>query len=104
MTKDELLLNFRISLLKKAKAINNISRACRELRINRSTYYKYLKRYLAHGKIGLYDKKRVKPKMPNETRKEIVDKILNFVKKYLTYGLARIANELDSVVCSATIY
>lgn len=104
MTKKEMLLNYRLSLLKRAKEINNISKACREIGMSRSIYYKYLKRYLAHGREGLYDKKRAKPVMPNEAKKEIVDKILNFVKKYPTYGPARIANELENIVCPATVY
>jgi transposase-like protein len=104
MTKNEFLLNYRISLLKRAKSINNISKACRELGFSRSVYYKYLKRYLKHGREGLYDKKRAKPVMPNETRKEIVEKILDFVKRYPAYGPVRIANELNSIVCPATVY
>jgi len=71
MTKNEFLLNYRISLLKRAKSINNISKACRELGVSRSVYYKYLKRYLKHGREGLYDKKRSKPVMPNDIRRDL---------------------------------
>ncbi len=42
--------------------------------------------------------------MPNSTRSEIVDKVLAFIKEYPTYGPARIANELGSIVCPATVY
>lgn len=62
------------------------------------------KKYLTYGIDGLIQKPRPKPKMPNETRSDIVDKILSFIKVYPTYGPARIANELGGVVCSATVY
>ncbi|MBA7699954.1 IS481 family transposase ISRhsp3 [subsurface metagenome] len=104
MTKDEIILSHKVSLLKHSQSINNISRACREFRISRSTYYKWQKRYLAYGADGLIEKPKPKPKMPNETKREIVDKILSFIKVYPTYGPARIANELGGVVCSATVY
>lgn len=99
-----MLLNSKLSLLKRAEEINNISKACRELGFSRSIYYKYLKRYLKHKREGLYDKKRSKPVMPNETRKEIVNQILKYSTKYPTYIPARIANELGSIVYPAIVY
>ena len=42
--------------------------------------------------------------MPNSTRSDIVDKILEFIKAYPTYGPVRIANQLGNIVCSATVY
>jgi transposase InsO family protein len=42
--------------------------------------------------------------MPNSTKSEIVEKVLAFIRKYPTYGPARIANELGNIVCAATVY
>jgi len=104
MTKDQMIFNHKLSLLLRAKSINNISKACREARVSRSYYYKWLKRFSLYGTYGLYEKKRSKPKMPNSTRADIVEKILALAKKYPTYGPARIANELGGIVCQATVY
>ena len=104
MTKDDFILGHRLSLLPRAKSINNISRACREVGVSRTYYYKWAKRFTTYGIQGLREREKPKPEMPNSTRSEIVEKILKFIKKYPTYGPARIANELGSIVCPATVY
>jgi len=62
------------------------------------------KRFVTYGIQGLTEREKLKPKMPNSTRSDIVDRILKFIKDYPTYGPARIANELGSIVCAATVY
>jgi len=104
MTKDEFILSHRLSLLSRAKSINNISRACRDYGVSRTHYYKWVGRYITYGIQGLAERPRPKPVMPNSTRADIVDKILTFIKHYPTYGPARIANQLGGIVCSATVY
>jgi len=104
MTKDEFILAHRLSLLSRAKSINNISRACRDYGVSRTYYYKWTRRYLTYGIQGLAERPRPKPVMPNSTRSDIVDKILKFIKTYPTYGPTRIANQLGGIVCSATVY
>ncbi len=104
MTKDQMIFNHRLSLLSRAKSINNISRACREAGVSRTYYYKWADRFVIYGAQGLYGKPKPKPVMPNRARSEVVDKILDFIKTYPTYGPARIANQLGGIVCSATIY
>jgi len=104
LTQDEIILRHRINLLLLAKSIKNISAACRQYGVSRTVYYKYKQRYLAYGIEGLKDKQRRPPVMPNTTKKKIVEKVLAIAKKYPTYGPARLANELDNIVCSATVY
>ena len=104
MTKDHMIFNHRLSLLSRAKSINNISRACREAGVSRTYYYKWAARFVIYGTQGLYEKPKPKPEMPNRTKSDIVDKILAFIKKFPTYGPQRIANEIGNVVCPATVY
>ena len=104
MTQDQMILSHRLSLLPVAKSINNISKACRDFGASRTYYYKWQKRYLAYGIYGLAERHRPKPVMPNRVRSDIVDKILTFIKIYPTYGPARIANQLGSIVCFAIVY
>ncbi len=104
MTQEEIILRHRLNLLLYAKSIKNISKACKLYATSRTVYYKYKKRYEAYGIEGLKDKQRQKPIMPNKTKKDIVDKVLDMAKKYPTYGPARLANELGGIVCAATVY
>jgi len=104
MTKDGFILSHKLSLLSRAKSINNISKACREAGVSRTYYYKWAKRFVTYGIGGLAERPRPKPSMPNSTRADIVDKILKFIKTYPTYGPARISNQLGGIVCSATVY
>jgi len=52
--------------------------------------------FLRYGKAGLLPKPKI-PNMPNKIKGEVEKEILDFVKKYPTYGPARIANELRKV-------
>ena len=104
MTKDHMIFNHRLSLLSRAKSINNISAACREAGVSRSYYYKWVKRFATFGAQGLYERQRPKPKMPNSTKDHVVDKILSLIRSYPTYGPARVANEIGGIVCPATVY
>jgi len=103
MTKDD-FLGYKLSLLPASKSINNISKACREAGTSRTYYYKWAKRFTTYGTQGLREREKSKPKMPNFTRSDIVDRILKFIKKYPTYGPVRIANELGSTLCPSTVY
>jgi transposase InsO family protein len=104
MTQDEIILRHRINLLLRAKSIKNISAACRQFGVSRTVYYKYKDRYQTYGIEGLADRQKSTPVMPNTTKARIVDKVLEIAKRYPTYGPARLANELGSVVCAATVY
>lgn len=104
MTKDEFIQSHRLSLLSRAKSINNISRACREAGVSRTYYYKWAARFVTYGIGGLAEWPRPKPSMPNSTRSDVVDKVLAFIKSYPTYGPTRIANQLGGIVCPTTVY
>ena len=104
MIKDHMIFNHRLSLLSRAKSINNISKACREAGVSRTYYHKWAGRFITYGIQGLAERPRPKPVMPNRTRSDIVDKILAFIKIYPTYGPTRIANEIGNMVCPATVY
>jgi len=60
MTKDEFILAHRLSLLSRAKSINNISKACRDYGISRTYYYKWVKRFIIYGTQGLAERPRLK--------------------------------------------
>ena len=65
MTKEELIVSFKYSVLQHARKHNNITYSCREFNISRTVYYKWLKRFSKLGYLGLQDKEKAKPQMPN---------------------------------------
>ena len=89
MTKDQMIFNHRLSLLSRVKSINNISAACREAGVFRTYYYKWASRFVTYGTLGLYEKPKPKPIMPNSTNFDIVDKILTFNKRVLYLRVSR---------------
>ena len=104
MTTDTRIISHKLSLLKLAQFINNISKACRDSFVSRTTFYEYKHRFETYGLSGLEDKPKKVPKMPNETKKEIVEKVLELSRRYPSYGASRIACELEGIVCSATVH
>ena len=72
----------------------------RQYGVSRTVYYKYLYRYITYGIEGLRDKEKSFFVMPNATKKNVVDKVLDIAKKYPTYKPKRLANELGGIVCA----
>ena len=76
MTTDTRIISHKLSLLKLAQSINNISKACKISFVSRTKFHEYKHRFETYGLSGLEDKPKKVPKMPNETKKEIVEKVL----------------------------
>jgi len=95
MTKDDFLASFKYSVLQHARKHNNITYSCREFNISRTVYYKWLKRFSKLGYLGLQDKEKAKPKMPNQLNKDKEKIIFNYIIEYPTHGPRRISNELS---------
>jgi transposase len=94
MTKDDRIASYKYSVLQHARKHNNITYTCQTLNVSRTIYYKWLKRFSQLGYLGLQDKKKTKPKMPNRIKKDKEQIILNYIINYPTHGPKRIANEL----------
>jgi len=94
MTKDERIVNFKYSVLQHAREHKNITLTCKVFQISRTIYYDWLKRFLKFGYLGLQDKIKRKPKMPNQIKKDKERIILKYILDYPTHGSRRIANEL----------
>jgi len=94
MTKDDRIASYKYSVLQHARKHKNITYTCQALNVSRTIYYKWLKRFNQFGYLGLQDKVKRKPKMPNRIRKDKEQIILNYIINYPTHGPKRIANEL----------
>ena len=94
MTKDDRIASYKCSVLQHARKHNNITYTCRVFNLSRTVYYKWLKRFSKLGYLGLQDKKKAKPKIPKQIKKDKENIILNHIIEYPTHGPRRIANEL----------
>ena len=95
MTTSDMIAKQRLSLLLLAKQINNISKACQMFGVSRETFYKYKDRFDQLGLIGLKEKERNSPKMPNQTKPEIEEEVLKYCINHPTFGPLRVSNELE---------
>ena len=94
MTEKEMLVKHRYSLLQLAQKLNNIRKACNNVGVSRTFYYKIKAKFDKDGINGLRLKDRKRPDMPNQTEKNIEEKIINFSLENPSYGKDRIAIEL----------
>ena len=96
MTKREQqrLVSWRTQMLRHALGVTqNVAKTCRHYGISRKTFYKWLARYKAHGEAGLCDRPRRPHKVPNETPREVVSKIL-YMRQNYHFGPGKIADYL----------
>lgn len=83
-------------ILNHALKEDNISKTCELFGISRTTFYNWQRAYQRYGVVGLEEKERKKPEMPNKVSKEIERDILTYVTKYPKDGPRRIYYELKS--------
>lgn len=91
---------FYLEVMALADQMQNVSLACRKSGISRSRFYELKKQYEADA-----PQPRRKPRMPNQTSREIEDRILELTRRYPTYSYLRISAKLraqgDNVTPSA---
>lgn len=68
----------------------NVSATCRYYGISRQCFYKWLRRYEELGEIGLRDGSSRPHHIPNETRPEIVGKVIH-LRRHYHFGSQKIA-------------
>lgn len=64
MTNHAIVWRFRRQVMLEAARLGNVSEACRWAGVSRTTYYRWLGRYLAYGSDGLAPKQGRPPRQP----------------------------------------
>ena len=104
--KKELRARFKFIVLDYAKHAD-ITKACGEFKVPRSSFYCWKKRYDEESYSGLYPKKPTQKSHPRMTPPAVVEKILNIRKEY-QLGPLRIKYYLDRYhgidISESTIY
>jgi transposase len=94
MSTREQLIRARMGMLALAEQLQNISLACKRAGISRSHFYEIKAAFEKYGSEGLAPRQRRRPRMPNETPPELVEKILDMTAQYPTYSYLRISQQL----------
>jgi transposase-like protein len=85
----------RLAILRHAEEITgNVALTCRYYGISRQVFYKWRQRYDQHGLDGLRDRSRGPRVCPNQTRTEVVGKII-YLRQHYHFGPAKIAMYLQ---------
>jgi len=90
---EELKVRFKLVVLDLARD-GNVTKACKEFNVPRSTFYEWKKSYDQEGEGGLYRKKPVAKNHPRKTPTEVIEKILEIRKEY-QFGAIRIRYYLE---------
>lgn len=81
----------RLQVLRYAQeTTGNVALTCRYYGISRKTYYKWSKRYVKYGEVGLRNQSTRPNHCPHQTPKEIVERIL-YLRKHYHFGQLKIA-------------
>jgi transposase InsO family protein len=96
MTKADLArrMAWRFKVVQQACAQSrNVARTCRHFGISRQAYYRWKRRYDAHGEAGLVDRSSTPHRSPTATPPEVVSKIL-YLRQHYHFGPGKIADYL----------
>lgn len=94
MTEDDVLFGFRLRLFTLAEELDNISEACRQMGVDRSTYYRLKPKLERYGLDGLRVRERRTPRMPNQIGPHLEHRVLAFALGHPGFGPRRISAEL----------
>ena len=98
MTLEDKVHATRLLALQRAKALGNVSAACRELGISRSLFYRWRERYLQYGRDGLHPRhRRARRGRPHGLSLQEEQAILAMGLSYPTRGPAFYAPQLGVI-------
>lgn len=93
----------RLSVLELAKALGNVSAACKQRGVSRTQFYEYKRRFQTHGIEGLVDLPPVHHSHPATTPPEIEQRILELSLEHPAWGCNRLSDmlKLEGIQISA---
>ena len=92
--RNALVAERKLIVLRYAKGIGNVGKACRDLGVARSSFYRWKNAFAAEGRDGLVRKKPIARSHPRQIPREFVEKILHLRTQY-HLGPQRIAWYLE---------
>jgi len=84
----------RLSVLELAKALGNVSAACKQRGVSRTQFYEYKRRFQTHGIEGLVDLPPIHHSHPFTTPPEVEQRILDVSLEHPAWGCNRLCDQL----------
>ena len=84
----------RLSVLEMAKAIGNVSEACRRSGMDRTSFYEWKRRFQTQGIAGLQDQPPIPKHQPNATPPELEAQVLEASLEHPTWGCVKLSDPL----------
>jgi transposase InsO family protein len=94
MTPAEIIAHRRRRLLERAAELGNVSEACRQAGVSRTSYYEWLAVAADYGLEALTPKARRCPQLPNATPTHVVEELLGVAVVEPTIGCRQYADRL----------
>ena len=97
MTAEEKVARQKLSVLELAKTLDNVSEACRQRGISRTSFYEYKRRFQTHGLEGLKDLPPIHKSHPFTTSSQVEEKILELSLEHPGWGCVRLSAEAEDL-------
>ena len=95
MTAQQQIIKRKLSLLRLAEELGNVSKACDVMGYHRDSFYEIRRAFQIGGTAALVEKRRgPKSPHPNRVSEEVETAILDRALQFPTHGPVRVANDL----------